>query len=161
MTKANRNEVSNCLLLSCGGCGASKIITEMTNSVLQRCLKGLFRSGYRRGFCSFSCGRERTSPWMGIWVLVLVLLHTIIDLKSVGVAGQFRNGQDPESYRYREVGRGYRPYTTPAPSLGSYSSGDTYHGTNIHHLKLTLLNDNMTHFGRQHDPKEILPSYQT
>ena len=33
----------------------------------------------------------------------------------------------------------------------------TYLETNIHHLKRTLLNDNMTHFGRQNDPKFFLP----
>ena len=32
----------------------------------------------------------------------------------------------------------------------------TFFKTNIHHLKRTLLNDNMTHFGGQHDPKIFL-----
>jgi len=52
-------------------------------------------------------------------VLVVVVLSLLGPAK-----GQFRNEQDPEYYRYREENnRGWKPYTTPPPSLGSYRSG--------------------------------------
>lgn len=59
------------------------------------------------------------------------LLHSLS--RGVGVAGQFRSEQDPEYNRYKDKSaneRGWSPFTTPRPGIGSYSSGDTYHGTN-------------------------------
>ena len=118
------------LLLHYAESGANKINADMRSLAYRWCSTNPFRLSDQKNIC---CGRRgRTSSLMGLWVLVLALLHTI-DLRSVGVAGQFRNDQDPEHYRYRELedaARGWRPYSTPPPSLGSYSSGDTYHGTN-------------------------------
>lgn len=70
-----------------------------------------------------------TSNYLMLFILLLNTLNTL-----QFVHAQFRNDQDPEYYRHidrsRQNNRGWSPYTTPPNRLGSYSSGDTYYGTN-------------------------------
>lgn len=88
-------------------------------------------NGYdRSSLLVYKYGRRRGISWS---LLILscswfVLLHSV-----VLVAGQFRNEQDPEYLRNKDrerVAAGWSPYTTAPPGIGSYQSGDTYHGTN-------------------------------
>ncbi|XP_068200877.1 cholinesterase isoform X1 [Palaemon carinicauda] len=70
----------------------------------------------------------KTRPTRTTFVKVFRLLCIIQCCLILPSAGQFRNDQDPEYYRYNN--QQYPPlYSTPSPVRTLYSSGDTHFGT--------------------------------